>query len=377
MRCDGSSSRTRSCGSATTTSTGSGSTPCTRSSTTAPCTCSRSSPSEVDALSSHLGRPLTLIAESDLNDPRIIRPREAHGVGITAQWNDDFHHAVHVAVSGETVGYYADFEPLTALRAVFERGFLHAGTWSSFRGRVHGRPIDRERVPAWRLVVFDQDHDQVGNRAAGDRLAASVDEGGLAIAAALTLLSPFTPMLFMGEEWAAGTPWQFFTSHPEPELGRATAEGRIAEFARMGWDPAVVPDPQDPETFLRSKLDWSEPYAVGGEASPHTRMLQWYRSLIALRKARPELTDPRMTQTRVEVDEDARTVFVHRGGLVIAVNLGPAGAATTLGGRVLLHSGALAGDDVPAQAQAIVLPARSVVVLDTDAGPTSNPIDAG
>ena len=331
---------------------------------------------QVDALSSHLGRPLTLIAESDLNDPRIIRPREAHGVGITAQWNDDFHHAVHVAVSGETVGYYADFEPLTALRSVFERGFLHAGTWSSFRGRVHGRPIDRERVPAWRLVAFDQDHDQVGNRAAGDRLAASVDEGGLAIAAALTLLSPFTPMLFMGEEWAAGTPWQFFTSHPEPELGRATAEGRIAEFARMGWDPAVVPDPQDPETFLRSKLDWSEPYAVAGEASPHTRMLQWYRSLIALRKARPELTDPRMTQTRVDVDEDARTVFVHRGGLVIAVNLGPAGAATTLGGRVLVHSGALAGDDVPAQAQAIVLPARSVVVLDTDAGPTSNPIDA-
>jgi maltooligosyltrehalose trehalohydrolase len=107
--------------------------------------------------------------------------------------------------------------------------------------------------------VFDQDHDQVGNRAAGDRLAAWVDDGGLAIAAALTVLSPFTPMLFMGEEWAASTPWQFFTSHPEPDLGRATAEGRIAEFERMGWDPAVVPDPQDPETFRRSKLDWGEP----------------------------------------------------------------------------------------------------------------------
>jgi maltooligosyltrehalose trehalohydrolase len=320
---------------------------------------------EVDALSAHVGRPLTLIAESDLNDPRMIRPREAHGTGITAQWSDDFHHAVHVAVSGETVGYYADFAPLSALRDVFERGFFHAGTWSSFRGRVHGRPIDRERMPAWRLVVFDQDHDQVGNRATGDRLAASVDEGGLAIAAALTLLSPFTPMLFMGEEWAASTPWQFFTSHPEPELGRATAEGRIAEFARMGWDPAVVPDPQDPDTFRRSKLDWSEPYPGTEGASVHTRMLGWYRELIALRRLRPELTDPSMLATRVDVDEDARTVLVHRGALVIAVNLGPAGAATTLRGRVLLHSGSLAGDAVPAEAEALVLPARSVVVVDT------------
>ena len=324
----------------------------------------------VDALSVHVRRPLTLIAESDLNDPRMIRPREAHGYGVTAQWSDDFHHAVRVAVSGETVGYYADFAPLTALRDVFERGFFHARTMSTFRGRVHGRGIDEERTPAWRLVVFDQDHDQVGNRATGDRLAASVDDGGLAIAAALTLLSPFTPMLFMGEEWAASTPWQFFTSHPEPELGRATAEGRIAEFERMGWDPAVVPDPQDPETFRRSKLDWAEPYpdgdAVDGDAaSRHTRMLRWYRSLIALRRSRPELTDPRMPLTRVEVDEDARTVLVHRGSLVIAANLGPAGAATALAGRVLLHSGVLAGDAVPEAADALVLPARSVVVVDT------------
>lgn len=330
----------------------------------------------VDALSAHVGRPLTLIAESDLNDPRMIRPREAHGYGITAQWSDDFHHAVHVAVSGETAGYYEDFAPLEAVREVFERGFFHARSLSTFRGRTHGRPLDVERTPAWRLVVFDQDHDQIGNRATGDRLSATVDEGGLAIAAALTLLSPFTPMLFMGEEWAASTPWQFFTSHPEPELGKATAEGRIAEFERMGWDPDVVPDPQDPETFRRSKLDWAEPYpgADAGDASagsPHTRMLDWYRSLLALRKARPEITDPYLPGTRVEIDEEARTVFVHRGDLVIAVNLGPAGAATTLGGRVLLHSGVLTEHDapaaLPAEAQALALPARSVVVLDTAA----------
>jgi maltooligosyltrehalose trehalohydrolase len=319
----------------------------------------------VDALSAHVGRPLTLIAESDLNDPRMIRPREAHGLGMTAQWSDDFHHAVRVAVSGETVGYYEDFAPLAALREVFERGFFHAGTHSSFRGRVHGRPLDAS-TPAWRLVVFDQDHDQVGNRAAGDRLAASVDEGGLAIASALTLLSPFTPMLFMGEEWAASTPWQFFTSHPEPELGRATAEGRIAEFARMGWDPTAVPDPQDPETFHRSKLDWSEPYPEADQQqSRHARMLRWYRRLIGLRRERAELTDPMLSATHVEIDDEARTVLVHRGPLVIAVNLGPAGAATTLGGSVLLHSGELADDPVPDSADALVLPARSVVVVDT------------
>ncbi len=130
-----------------------------------------------------------------------------------------------------------------------ERGFFHDGTWSSFRGRHHGFPIDLRAMPTWRLVVCSQNHDQIGNRARGDRLTEALDDDQLACAALLTLCGPFTPMLFMGEEWAASTPFQFFTSHPEPELGTATAEGRIAEFERMGWDPAVVPDPQDPETF--------------------------------------------------------------------------------------------------------------------------------
>src|SRR5918993_1544848 len=227
-----------------------------------------------DALSAHLGRPLTLIAESDLNDATLISAREADGYGLGAQWSDDYHHALHVAVTGETAGYYADFEPLSALVKVSTRGFFHDGTWSSFRGREHGHPIDR-RIPTSRLVTFSQDHDQIGNRAAGDRLSQSLDEGGLAIAAVLTVLSPFTPMLFMGEEWAASTPWQFFTSHPEPELGRATAEGRIAEFAAMGWDRSVVPDPQDPQTFTRSKLQWDE-----RDAGIHARTLALYGDLI-------------------------------------------------------------------------------------------------
>ena len=242
----------------------------------------------VEALSAHVGRPLTLIAESDMNDAKLITAREAGGYGLSAQWSDDYHHALHVAVTGETTGYYADFEPLSALAKVATRGFFHDGTWSSFRGREHGAPID-PRIPTSRLITFSQDHDQIGNRAAGDRLSQSLDEGGLAIAAVLTVLSPFTPMLFMGEEWGASTPWQFFTSHPEPELGRATAEGRIAEFAAMGWDRSVVPDPQDPETFQRSKLDWAEP-----DAGAHARMLALYRALIALRRAVPGSHRPRV-----------------------------------------------------------------------------------
>jgi maltooligosyltrehalose trehalohydrolase len=276
---------------------------------------------EVDALSAHLGRPLTLIAESDMNDPKLITAREAGGYGLTAQWSDDYHHSVHVALTRETTGYYADFEPVAALEKTATRGFFHDGTYSSFRKRNHGFPIDRS-IPAWRLVTFAQDHDQIGNRATGDRLTATLDEDRLALAALLTLAAPFTPMLFMGEEWAASTPWQFFTSHPEPELGTATAEGRIAEFEEMGWDPAVVPDPQDPETFARSKLDWDEPYpASGGEDTRHTRILNTYRELARLRKAFPELTDPRFDQLSARSSENPRWFRLRRGSLEIVVNL--------------------------------------------------------
>lgn len=274
----------------------------------------------VDALSAQLNRPLTLIAESDLNDPTLILPREAGGYGLTAQWSDDWHHAVHVALTGETEGYYEDFAAPDAVVKVSEGGFFHDGTYSSFRGRDHGSPVP-PTVPAWRLVTFAQDHDQIGNRAAGDRLTATLSPARLAVAAVLTLTAPGTPMLFMGEEWGASTPWQFFTSHPEPELARATAEGRIAEFERMGWDPDKVPDPQDPETFHRSHLNWAEIGSV-----PHGKLLDLYRRLIRLRRERPELTEPDMTHTTVSVsssDEkpDKRAYRIERGGLAVLVNL--------------------------------------------------------
>ncbi|MEO7121637.1 MAG: malto-oligosyltrehalose trehalohydrolase [Lacisediminihabitans sp.] len=310
---------------------------------------------ETDALSAFLERPLTLIAESDLNDPKLITPREAGGYGLTAQWSDDFHHAVHVALTGEITGYYADFEKLDSLEKVLTNGFFHDGTYSSFRGRDHGVPLDIANTPGWRLVVANQNHDQIGNRAVGDRLAASLDYDQLAIAAVLTLAGPFTPMLFMGEEWGATTPWQFFTSHPEPELGKATAEGRITEFERMGWDPAVVPDPQDPRTFERSKLDWGE-LDTGG----HAKLLVLYRALAQLRHIRPELTDPRLSRLAVECDADAGWIILHRDALSIVVNLSAEVNTVTLAADSILlatHAG-VADDD-----GTVTLPGRSAAIV--------------
>jgi maltooligosyltrehalose trehalohydrolase len=172
-------------------------------------------------------------------------------------------------------------------------------------------------MPTWRLVVCSQNHDQVGNRAAGDRVTEALDDDQLACAALLTLCGPFTPMLFQGEEWAASTPFQFFTSHPEEELGRATAEGRISEFVRHGWDPDAVPDPQDPATFERSKLDWSQLESDRGR-----RMLAVYRELTRLRREHPELTDPSFAQVRCRADEAARFFTMERDGLVVMVNFG-------------------------------------------------------
>jgi maltooligosyltrehalose trehalohydrolase len=311
---------------------------------------------EVAALSAHVRRPLTLIAESDLNDTRLVTPREAGGRGLDAQWSDDFHHALHVALTGETTGYYGDFAPLSALAKVCERGFFHDGTWSSFRGRPHGRPVDRATMPSWRLVVCSQNHDQVGNRATGDRLTAHLDDDQLACAALLTLCGPFTPMLFMGEEFAASTPFQFFTSHPEPELGRATAEGRIEEFASHGWDAADVPDPQDPATFARSELDWSE--ASSGRGA---RLLEVYRALAVLRRRLPDLTDPALTKVECTADESTRVFTLRRGRAVIAVNFGaePATVAVPEGELAFTTPAGAAYDDgeltLPPHAGALVL----------------------
>jgi maltooligosyltrehalose trehalohydrolase len=269
---------------------------------------------EVSSLSVALGRPLSLIAESDLNDPRLITPREAGGLGLQGQWDDDVHHALHTLLTGERQGYYGDFGSLECLQTVLEGAFFHAGTWSSFRQRRHGRPVNRSLIPGHRFVAYLQNHDQIGNRAIGDRLSATLSPGLLKVGATLLLTSPFTPMLFMGEEWAASSPWQFFTSHPEPELAAAVQTGRRREFAAHGWASADVPDPQDPATFERSKLDWDELGKPG-----HAEILDLYRKLIALRRSRSDLSDPWLD--KVEVWHGDQYVVMRRGQCAVAANL--------------------------------------------------------
>ncbi|HVV08552.1 malto-oligosyltrehalose trehalohydrolase [Amycolatopsis sp.] len=281
---------------------------------------------EVSALSAAVRRPLTLIAESDLNDPRLVTAREAGGYGLDAQWSDDLHHALHVALTGETSGYYADFAAPGALARTLRDVFFHAGTWSSFRGRAHGRPVP-EKLPAHRFLAYLQNHDQIGNRATGDRLSASVSPGLLACGAAIVFCSPYTPMIFMGEEWAASTPWQFFASFPDPELADAVRVGRRREFARHGWGEADVPDPIDPATVERSRLDWAEVEQPG-----HREMLGLYRSLIALRRTHPALADP--VRDHFHVEAEGSWLVLHRGPLRLAVNLGSDRVTVSLGEAV-------------------------------------------
>ncbi|WP_405887480.1 malto-oligosyltrehalose trehalohydrolase [Streptomyces longwoodensis] len=317
----------------------------------------------VDALADETGRPLFLIAESDLNDPRLIAPREEHGLGLHAQWNDDFHHALHTALTGESQGYYADFarSPLASVVKTLTGGYFHDGTYSSFRERRHGRPLDRTRVGAHRLLGYSQTHDQIGNRAQGDRLSHLVSPGLLACAAALVLTAPFTPMLFMGEEWGASTPWQFFTDHTDPELAEAVRRGRRREFAAHGWAEEDVPDPQDPATRDRSCLDWSEP-----ERAPHARLLAWYRSLIALRHSHPDLTDPDLGDLRVAHDEQARWLAFRRGDVRVAVNLSPEPAAIPLGSRPARVLAAWEPVEAPGEDGLLHLPGESCVVLEQE-----------
>jgi maltooligosyltrehalose trehalohydrolase len=274
---------------------------------------------------------------------------------MTAQWDDDIHHAIHTAVSGERQGYYGDFGSLATLAQTLTHGYFHAGTYSSFRHRRHGRPLDTTTIPATRLLAYTLTHDQVGNRAVGDRPSQNLTFGQLAVKAALALGSPYTAMLFMGEEWGSSSPFQFFTSHPEPELGRATAEGRKAEFAAHGWDADEIPDPQDPATFERSKLNWDE---VG--TGEHARLLEIYRGLIRLRRTEPDFADPWLPHLRIDHDEDARWIVMFRGAFAVACNLNTESVLVPVSGTVVLAS-----DDPAPDGPGTRLPGHSFAVLRT------------
>ena len=270
---------------------------------------------ETRALEAETGRQYVLIAESDLNDPRMVSPREDNGYGLDAQWSDDFHHALVTVLTGDNSGYYADFGAIADLAKTLKQIFVNDGRYSPYRDRIHGRPV--ANLPAWRFLGYAQDHDQVGNRAKGERLSHLVSAGRARIAAALVLTAPFVPMLFQGEEWAASNPFLYFTDHDDKELGRLVSEGRRKEFAAFGWNPDDVPDPQDPTTFERSKLNWNELAQPG-----HADMLDWYKKLIALRRSTPDLTDGSLAQVEVKFNEEQKWLTMQRGAILVALNTG-------------------------------------------------------
>jgi maltooligosyltrehalose trehalohydrolase len=311
---------------------------------------------EVERLSADLRRSTFVIAESELNDPRFVRNRDAGGYGLDAAWADDWHHSLHSALTAERIGYYADFGSLEKLGKALRQAWVYDGEWSAHRQKTRGRRAPD--LPSHSFVIAVQNHDQVGNRAAGDRMSALIDEGSLQTAAALLLTAPFTPMLFQGEEWAASSPFQYFTDHADPELGTTVREGRRREFAAFGWLPEAVPDPQDRATFDRSKLVWEEldePY--------HRRVLDWYSALIELRRRLPVRRDSAGIHT--EVDDDLRTIVFERDGISVRVNLGKADWFSSIseGDRVLMAS----FSQIRTSAGSICLPPSSVVILETPA----------
>ena len=314
---------------------------------------------EVEVLAATLGRRLVLIAESDLNDPRLVRPRDAGGYGMDAQWNDDFHHALFTVLHHEPGwGYYSDFGTLEILVKALSQVFVYDGRYSIYRQRRHGRPV--EGTSAHRFLGFIQNHDQVGNRAKGDRLEQIVGMDAAKVAAGIVLTAPFVPLMFQGEEFAASTPFLYFADHDDPEMANAVREGRKRDFAAFGFRAQEIPDPEARETFDRSKLNWAE---IG--EGRHKEMLEWYRALIHLRRGSVALNDGDMGHIHVRFNEQALWLVMDRGGVQVLVNLGPQDAdfAVAEGFRVALVS----RDGVHGDAGKILLPPMTLAVLSNEA----------
>ncbi len=313
---------------------------------------------EVKQLQAHLGRHLVLIAESDLNDPRIIRPQETGGYGLNAQWNEDFHHALHAVLTREKQGYYIDFGGLESLARVMSRNFAYDGCYSVYRRRMHGRPA--ADLSGHQLVGCLQNHDQVGNRALGERTSRLLSTDQLKIGAALVFASPFIPMLFQGEEWGAGTPFLYFTAHEDPELAEAVRQGRRNEFAAFDWPGEEIPDPQSLETFERSRLKWEEP-----NQEPHTEILDWHKKLIRLRRLLPDLNNGRSDQVKVRFDQKQNWLIIIRGKAIMAFNLASRSQSILLPELPAKRNILLASHEkITAQGRKIQMPAYSVAIMD-------------
>ncbi|GAA4433316.1 malto-oligosyltrehalose trehalohydrolase [Georgenia halophila] len=314
----------------------------------------------VAGLEREVGRPLSLIAESDLNDAAMVTPTGEHGYGMTAQWDDDLHHALHALVTGERHGYYVDFgSPETIAKALTEV-FVHDGTWSTFRAQEWGAPVPDD-IDGRRFVVFSQNHDQVGNRALGDRPSRVLGPGMQALSAAVVILGPGTPMLFMGEEWGATTPFQYFTDHND-ELGELVREGRRKEFGTHGWaelygdEDLDVPDPQAPATFEASRLSWNE-----RERPEHARLLRFYRDLVELRRVEPDIASGDRSATSLGRGEG--WLVMSRGTIDVVLAL-EAGAVPVAGSPEPI----LSWDPVEVGDGLVSLPGPGVAVLRQSAG---------
>jgi maltooligosyltrehalose trehalohydrolase len=313
---------------------------------------------EASNLSNELNRKLVLVAESDLNDPRLVTPRviegkttscECGGYGIDAQWSDDFHHALFALLSGTRTTYYRDFGSLAQLVKSLTSVYVYDGIYSHYRNRVHGRPAGS--LDGHRFLGYIQNHDQAGNRPLGDRSHSEAGFGKAKLAAAMVLCAPYVPMIFQGEEWAASSPFLYFADHEDPELARAVSEGRRREHADEGlWD--TIPDPESEEAFSRSKLRWDERSQPG-----HAAMLEWYRSLIQFRMAHLPLLSERINESQVEFDEASNWLLLKRGPMRLFFNFSedPVSQPVSEGLELLLTSEA----DVRCESERITLPPAS------------------
>lgn len=319
--------------------------------------------SEVDALEGHLRRNTVIIAESNKNDPRVVKHPLAGGYGIDSQWSDDFHHSLHALLTGDTSGYYEGFGSVEALVNAIRHGFSFAGSYYAAFKRRHGRPTFG--LSGHEFVAFMQNHDQIGNRPTGERSSHMMSRGNLKIAAALVFTSPFLPLVFMGEEWGASTPFFYFTDHHDEQLAQAVREGRREDFSQFGWDLDKVPDPQDLDTFHKSKLNWGE-----RGKQPYRNLLNWYQQLATLRKALPDLTDGQMQNVEVPFNENEKWLVMYRGDVTVGCNFSDRPRKLPLRknrpAEVLLASNPVEIDE-----QGMSVPAESVVILGPAAkGPT-------
>lgn len=311
---------------------------------------------EVQFLQAQARRPLALIAESDLNDPRVIRSIDQGGLGMHAQWSDDFHHALHALLTQERAGYYADFGQLTQLAKALRQGFVYDGCYSAHRRRCHGDSPDG--LHGYQFLGYLQTHDQVGNRARGERSSHLLSTAQLKIGAALVLTAPFIPMLFQGEEWGASTPFLYFTNHREPDLAEAVIQGRQSEFSAFGWQPDEVPNPQAISTFSASKLNWLE-----RSNNPHKELLEWHQALIQLRKVERDLNDGNFHHTDVECNENEGWLWMRRGRVNVCCNFSQEPRALTKPAWLTQHLSLASKPGVNLHGETLRLPAHSVAIL--------------